>query len=478
MKKIIFLAAAVVLNAKEVKLHNQAAYITSECYTKTVDKNGGRHNPCYACHINSKEPNYTNDIDLQASYDFPEYATKNHWSNLFKDRSKEVAKISDKEIIKYVREDNYKNLSKRLKHLPQTWDVNHNGKWDGFIPDCNYSFDKNGFDRDKNRNITGWVAFSYRPFLGTFWPTNGSTDDVLIRLPEKFRKDKNGKLSTKIYKENLNILKEQIRDSANNFSRYFVGLASKTRAIPRLYPKGTEFLHSVRYIDIKNGKTTMAKRMKELRYAKKVSYLTYSDLKTKAGNDYKQKDDFPDRLEVFRVGNAEKGLYTKTGWFYEGFIEDKKGELRPQNYEESLYCIGCHSGIGATTDSTFAFPRVMDWKWMGIASLIIKDKNNEYRNYLLNNHSGDEFRANDEVKNKFFKNNKPRKEAFLKLKNDISYLLFPSPKRAINLDKAYKVIVDEQSYIYGKEGHIKPLDNIYKKVEQGQGTQLKPILKR
>ncbi len=444
-------------------LHNKAAYITSECYTKTVDKNGIKHNPCFACHINSQEPNYTEDEYLQGVYAFPEYALKNRWSNLFKDRTKEVSQISDKEILKYIREDNYKELDKKSLF---------------YKIDCNYNFDKDGFDRDKNGKLTGWVAFSYRPFLGTFWPTNGSSDDVLIRLPEKFRKSKNGDIDTKTYKQNLNILKTQMRDKAENFHKHFVGLASNIKAIPRLYPLGTEFLHSVRYIDTRNGKITMAKRMKELRYAKKVSYLTYSDLKTKAGKDIKDKDDNPDELEVFRIGDIKKGLYTQ-GWFYKGFIEDKRGELRAQNYEETLYCIGCHSGIGATTDTTFAFPRAIDWKWMGTKSLKIADKNGEYANYLLNNMSGNEFRDNNEVINKFFtKDLKPKKEAFKRLKNNISYLLFPSLKRALNLDKAYRVIVKEQSYIYGREGHIKPLENVYKELKDGQSTRLKIVLKK
>ncbi len=477
MKKILILSVLGFALFAE-NLQNQVAYITSECYTKTVDKNGIKHNPCFACHINSFEPNYTNDESLQASYDFPEYATKNHWSNLFKDRTKEVVKISDKEILSYVREDNYKNLSKRLKKLPKSWDVNKNGKWDGYKPDCYYNFDKDGFDRDKNGRLTGWVAFSYRPFLGTFWPTNGSTDDVLIRLPKKFWKDKNGKIDRRIYKANLNILKKQMRDKADNYKKHFIGLASDTRAIPRLYPKGTEFLHSVRYIDIKNGKAAMAKRMKELRYAKKVSYLNYSQLRVKAGDDEKEANDNPDELEIYRVGNSERGLYTKNGWFYEGFIEDKRGELRPQNYEETLYCVGCHSGIGATTDSTFVFPRAMDWSWMGVKSLHVEDKNGEYANYLLNNMSGNEFRDNDEVIRKFFtKDFKPKKEAFGRLKNDISYLLLPSLKRALMLNKAYKVIVDEQSFIYGREGHVKPLENVYKKVKQEQSTKLKVLIK-
>ena len=38
-------------------LNNPAAYVTSQCYTKTTDENNQSHNPCFSCHINSKAPN-------------------------------------------------------------------------------------------------------------------------------------------------------------------------------------------------------------------------------------------------------------------------------------------------------------------------------------------------------------------------------------------------------------------------------------
>ncbi len=65
-------------------------------------------------------------------------------------------------------------------------------KWSGYTPDCYFNFDDEGFDREYNGTYTGWRAFAYYPFLGTFWPTNGSTDDVLIRLSDSFRKKAGG----------------------------------------------------------------------------------------------------------------------------------------------------------------------------------------------------------------------------------------------------------------------------------------------
>jgi len=62
-----------------------------------------------------------------------------------------------------------------------------------------------------------------------------------------------------------------------------------------------------------------------------------------------------------------------------------------------------------------------------------------------------------------------------KLHKDITYLLIPSSKRAMNLNKAYKLIVEEQSFIYGRDATIKPSKNIHKKLKENQTTHLKAI---
>lgn len=523
--------------------NNRAAYISSQCYTKTKESSGVVHNPCFTCHINSKAPNYINDADLQERYDFSEYTKVNRFTNLFKDRTEGVARISDSQILSYVREDNYRDskghllLSEKLHHLPREWDLNANGKWDGYTPDCYFSFDSEGFDRDPEGHYTGWRAFAYYPFLGTFWPTNGSTDDVLIRLPHEFREDDEGEENLTIYKVNLAIMESLIKekdiiidevdetalgvdldqdgtlgrssmvkfnwikptyDPATNritgFSMQYVGKANallqsnEYLIAPGLYPIGTEFLHSVRYIDIDENNTTikMASRMKELRYGKKRHWNSYAQIQNAATSEIKEKDQFPDRLRTI-IGNSEEGLGTGLGWVYQGFIEDAEGDLRPQNYEETQFCIGCHSGIGAIVDSTFVFPRKLEpngwYHWSrdpeglkGISEPLTRDGRGEYRLYLELNHAGDEFRANDEVLEKFFDaNGALKEEEAAKIKEDISYLLYPSAKRALELNKAYKVIVDEQSYIYGRDAHIKPVNNVHKRVESGQPTGIERV---
>ncbi|WP_424599162.1 hypothetical protein [Arcobacter sp.] len=550
---ITALLSAVILNANKVDLkdsfiHNSTAYITSQCYTKTVhDENKNiLSNPCFPCHSKNKIPNFSSsDSDLQEEYAFPSPALKNPWINLFKDRTKEVNKISDQEILKYIKEDNYKDknhniiLAQKLKTIPKKWDVNENGKWDGYIPDCYFNFDKDGFDRNKKGKITGWRAFAYYPFLGTFWPTNGSTDDVLIRLPETFWKDKNGNFNLEVYKINLSIvesllkqktiLTEKIDESKygidlnqdgkldiakkivfkwttpdydistnklKNFSMTYVGLAQKElisnsiEIAPGLYPRGTEFLHSVRYLDItKNSNIKMSSRMKELRYAKKKYWTSYSQLQQINDEEIKDENDYPDRVEEY-TGNIEVGLNNKRGWYYQGFVEDEKGNLRPQSQEETLFCIGCHSNTGSTADSTFVFQRKFEndpfsngwyhWSQKDLKNIPDKKLPNgktEYARYLKLNKAGDEFRANNEIIKKFFNKDMTLKEnAIEKLKKDITYLIIPSKERALKLNKAYKVIVDEQSFIYGRDAHVKPVSNVHKEVTQDQSTKLQKVL--
>lgn len=563
------------VDLKSTNYDNTTAYIPSQCYTKTInDKNENiLYNPCFSCHTQNKEPNFTlSDADLQEGYDFPSPAFKNPWTNLFKDRSKEVNKISDEEILKYIRVDNYKNqngeiiLKSKLENLDNKWDFNNNKKWDGYIPDINFNFDNEGFDKDISGEFTGWRAFAYSPFLGTFWPTNGSTDDVMIRLSKPFQSDENGKFDLEVYKLNLSIIESLMKQKTididkidekkfgvdlnqngvlddstqivfkwekpkydlkikklKDFTMTYVGLAKKMledseiSIAPGLYPVGTEFAHTVRYIDVdKNDEIKMSSRLKEFRYAKKTSWNKYSQLSNLGLASVKQKHDFPDRLEVY-IGNLETGLNNKKGWFFQGFIEDINGDLRPQTYEETLSCMGCHSNLGSTADSTFVFQRKFEkntlasgwyhWSKSGLKNIAdrkLEDGQTEYVRYLKENSAGDEFRANDEIVNKFFKIDwekdsenikkdliakledpkiileqawKFKTQELEKIKNDISYLILPSKNRAFQLDKAYKVIVNEQSYIYGKDIHIKPANNVHKELEKGTMTNLQKILK-
>jgi hypothetical protein len=85
---------------------NPFAYIPPQCWTKTWDATGPIHNPCYTCHVAAPEPNYVRDEDLQLSYDFADGAARNPWTNLFVDRRPAMARITDADILAYVRTDN------------------------------------------------------------------------------------------------------------------------------------------------------------------------------------------------------------------------------------------------------------------------------------------------------------------------------------------------------------------------------------
>ena len=401
-------------------------------------------------------------------------------------------------------------------------------------------------------------------FWGTFWPTNGSTDDVIIRLGKDFRVNEKGEFDKEVYNLNLSIVEALIKQAdikidatdenkygfdmnqngkldiaekivfkwiqpkydnetfkISGFSMTYVGKAKKLleenrlNIAPGLYPIQTEFLHTVRYIGVdKEEKIVMAPRMKELRYGKKVRWHTYSELKNLGLSKLKGKNDNPDRLDEF-LGDAETGLYNALGWKYQGFIEDINGELRPQSYEETFFCMGCHNNIGAIADSTFVFQRKLGrdsfqkgwYHWSqkgleGIKDRLLENGDTEYVQYLKVNNAGDEFRQNKEVMEKFFVKNwekdekniqkdlleklenpeayqkqywKLKKEEIEKLKNDISHLILPSPKRALQLNKAYKVIVDEQSFALGRDSHIKPILNVHKELKDGQKTQLEKV---
>src|SRR5262249_5964036 len=154
-------------------------------------------------------------------------------------------------------------------------------------------------------------------------PTNGSTDDVLIRLDPALQQDASGRVDPATYEINLAIVEALIKradvpidpvderalgtdldldgvlgraarvafraDPGGRTPMHYVGRARALERngtfpiAPGLFPLGTEFLHSVRYLDVgRDGDVTMAARMKELRYAKKVRWFSAADLKAKA----------------------------------------------------------------------------------------------------------------------------------------------------------------------------------------------------
>lgn len=512
-------------------VNNYGSYIPPMCYTKLKEKHKV-YNACYSCHTRGKHPNFINDTILQKEYSFPKKMMKNPYLNLFKDKSKKALLLSDDAILTYVNKSNYFDDNRLIilrKNLPK--------KWFGYKPDCYFNFDSNGFDRDTENKYTLWRAFRYYPFLGTFWPTNGSTDDVMIRLDKNFSLDKNKKFNINIYTINLAIVEANIKQKeipinlvdetnygvdldgdgkiaqarkifySSSFKISYVGYAKellakkKIHLVSGLFPLNTEFLHSVRYLTLKNNHVTSAKRMKELRYTKKTYWKNYAQLKQLADEELREstmnQSRYP-QLKVYR-GDFKKGFDNNLGWIYQGFIEDRQGVLRPQTNEETLSCMGCHSAIGATTDTIFSFARKFEgvnernnnfgWNhWSQKDLKGVKDRKLSYKidgvktknileyTFYLKQSMGNEFRDNQEINKKFFnKDNIPIDSEINKIKDDVSYLLMPSKQRALELDKAYKTIVEEQSFINGRDSNMKPIKTAYKDVNSSS-TGVKRII--
>ena len=469
-------------------MYNREGVVPPQCYTKTVET----YNPCYVCHQDAVagRENVMNDGPLQAEYSFSDLGQTNHWKNLFEDRTERVANISDESILEYISIENYSDLAERLRAVD----------FEGWIPDLGNlhlgaeAFDEFGFALDGSH----WVAFNYKPLPSTFWPTNGSTDDVMIRLAEPFRTTMEGTYSLDVYRANLAILEANIKGfkeigclpvdetsigvdlngdgklsvvtSINQLDRY-VGAAADRYLDTHLYPQETEFLHSVRYVGVTgDGEIHVPQRMKELRYMKK--WKEYG--KPFYGRRYEEEafDKDAGNLPGYRpVG--DHGIDNGTGWAVQGFIEGVDGRLRVSTFEENFFCMGCHNSIGSTIDKTFSFPRKVDgaegWSYINLKGMPDAPSKGETLGeivtYLGRVGGGSEFRNNDEMASKWFHKDGTINVDALAKAADVYDLITPSPERALLLNKAYKTIVEDQDYIYGRDAMVTPPENVYDRVD-------------
>ena len=478
---------------------NPEAIIPPQCYTQTA----GTHNPCYVCHQN-KQPQRENtmqDGELQLAYSFSDVGMTNHWKNLFEDRSAQVDAISDAEILAWVNSENYSGLAEKLQQAD----------FQGWIPDLQNlhlgadAFDTFGFAKDGSH----WVAFNYKPLPSTFWPTNGATDDVMIRLPTAFRTLENGEYSVDVYRANLALVEanvkmldeisslpvderivksdldqngtlnitQQIRDTSS-----YVGAAKKAYKEASLYPNGTQFLHTVRYLGFdEDHRIVPSRRIKEIRYMRK--WKTYSRLVY--ARHYE--------LEGFEkeIGNlpgyaylGDHGLDNGFGWSLQGFIENRKGELRVATYEENLFCMGCHTSIGSTIDKTFSFPRKVDgaegWGYINLVGMPDAPNQGELEGeiatYLKRVGGGGEFRSNPEMWQRWFNEAGQLDEEAVASATDVYTLITPSRERAMLLNKAYKTIVDTQDYLYGRDATWIPPNNVYEHIDNNTAPTLPDTL--
>lgn len=473
------------------RVFNDEAPVPAQCYTKTE----ARHNPCYTCHqmYDRRGEDRLNQLDdgaLQGAYSFSDVGSTNHWSNLFVDRRAWLDAIDDSTILDYVRADNYSTLAPRLRA----------SGWRGFVPDlAGYELGAAAFDeRGLARDGSHWVAFNYKPFPGTFWPTNGSADDVLLRLPEAFR-ERNGEFDAATYFVNLTLVELTVKnldaapiwpidevalgadvdgDGTSSTARqvrrssHYVGDAKAVTVAFQQFPQGTEIMHSVRYLGVDpEGGVVAATRMKELRYMRKVNVLERYVIDSRYANERKEK--LLGELPSF-VRRGDEGLDNGLGWFIKGFVEDHDGNLRPQSYEEDMFCMGCHSTIGTTIDSTFSLARKVPgadgWGYIDLRGMpdapTVSEQGGEIRNYLKRAGGGSEFRANPEMVQRWFDQDGDLDEDAV-ARADVHTLVTPSARRALDLNKAYTHIVRHQSFIFGRDATWEPVRNVFDVVPEG-----------
>ncbi|MEM8883410.1 MAG: hypothetical protein AAGD14_05045 [Planctomycetota bacterium] len=453
---------------------NFEAVIPAMCYTKT----DGVSNPCYVCHTVSRFPNAMDDAELQEEYAFSDFARDNRWSNLFVDRTKQIEAVSDEAILAWVREDNYEPLRRAMRDAPKDY-----GAW---RPDLDFraGFDDAGFARDGS----GWRAFRYKPFPGTFFPAAGSTDDVMIRLPATLRASPaQARLNYALLEAAMAThpdhemamptepLDEAVARFDLNGDGRIGGTIRRIRRLPTHYvgtrvkihryvfPVGTAFLHTVRYLD-PDEPSMIARRMKEVRYMVKTRWLDRWGFQKAYENEHEEKDE--GRLPQFS-GTPLTGVNSDFGWRFTAFIEDGQGRLRLQTEEEHRFCMGCHSTVGVTVDSTFSFARKVPGEWRYQSLVGLRDQppaggtEPEYLTYFRRVRGGDEFRGNTEFLRRFLPEGKLDEASVRRAApggdRDVRHLILPSRRRALRLNKAYRLLVGEQRFDLGRDTVLAPL---------------------
>lgn len=473
------------------RIYNPEAPIPAQCYTKT----DGVNNPCFICHqtydASEQRPNVQNDGFFQGTYVFSDVGVSNSWQNLFVDRREKARAITDEAIDAWIDDDNYERFIKFVE----------SDAWPGPEPVIRnlalgkQAFDKQGVALDGSR----WVAFNYKPMPSTFWPTNGATDDVMIRLPEAFSSI-DGSYSRDVYFVNLGLLELAISDRAETTippvdemvlrididgngelqpdvgrllrRERYVGDASETSLASMLYPAGTQFVHTVRYVDLdEQGHARPSRRIKEVRYMNKVAFLSRSVLASSYYLEKKEKN-FEKLPRV--IDKGRNGLSNHRGWTILGFIEDEHGELRKQSREEQFFCVGCHKSIGSTIDQTFSFPRKVagadGWGYIDLTDITdipnIGEEDGEYLTYMSRVGGGDEFRQNQEMLDRWFDENGSVNRRVVEKAPHIAALISPSRARARALNKSYLSVVREQSYIMGRDVVLSPATNVFREIDE------------
>ncbi len=377
---------------------NPYANIPAQCYIET---SYGTQNACLFCHTNAPARSMLGNTTPQAGMDWLlgnlqlEYAfgavnrfvvspNINPWENTLKphklDEAFEKLGIDSNlwDMQKYIKQDNWSNAY--AKKQGNSTSSNSGIKEDAYrlFPALNPSSlpaHSDGFVRTQNEkealfkdsagHNTGWRSINFMPY-GIFTPHTGSVSGVYIRLPLIFMQDAQKNFDIEIYKKNLELLEQAIQDRIQEGITHYLGAASSVAIYRGLFPVGTEFAHPLHYVDVQADDTfvhqnrfpgTRANRVKEVRYMYKWKMF------------HPQEPISKDEDAPLYYNTQEHWIDNGAGWYLSGFIEDKEGELRPQDSEELMQCVGCHSsrygfepeqfnsGTGNTIDTVWSFPR-------------------------------------------------------------------------------------------------------------------------
>ena len=166
----------------------------------------------------------------------------------------------------------------------------------------------------------------------------------------------------------------------------------------------------------------------------------------------------------------------------QSFIEGHDGRLRSATLEENMFCMGCHTSVGATIDKTYSFPRKVDgaagWGYIDLTAM--RDAPNqgetqgEILTYFERAGGGDEFRSNTELMDRFFNEDGTVNTSEVASADTVYDLITPSYERAMQLNKAYRVIVEQQSYLFGRDATTRPPKNVYEAIDNDTAPTLKP----
>jgi hypothetical protein len=231
----------------------------------------------------------------------------------------------------------------------------------------------------------------------------------------------------------------------------------------------------VRYVDPDEA-TLLSRRMKEVRYSRKVREL----------DDWGRLRAFEKEVNAKEAGKTPAfagsplvGLRNEFGWQLQGFIEDGRGRLRLQTEEEHRACMGCHGYLGVTVDHTFTLSRKVPgpagWRHQdprGIQDVPQAGHSDpEILTWFRRVGGGDELRANTEILGRFFPGGRLDEAAVRRAApggdRDITWLIAPSRERALLLAKTYMAIVREQSFARGREPILVPAANVHAFIENG-----------